>query len=183
MARPCPFAAILLGLPRPDGRAGNFAYHRRQDDIAFQFHITLLKGFPGHHESGDSTFHVRNAQALHLSIFDGALEFRLGFDGGDHAKILGGSRETRVHMTVEPQTETRAVPLEDAYGVRPFDFHVLADRLETVGFKPVEYELSYSLLLPRGAWNAGEIAAELRQLVTVDLRQNLLGCVFIECHW
>src|SRR5918996_5112243 len=147
MARACPFAAIFFSLPGADGRAGDFAYDSRQHDIAFQFDATFLKRFAGHHESGDPTLHIGNAQALHLAIFDGSFEFRLRLDSGDHAKIFRGSREARVRMAVEAEAETRAVPLENADGVGTINLHVLADRFEAIGREPVKYELRDSFFL------------------------------------
>src|SRR5919204_1093588 len=177
------FAAIFFSLPGTDWRAGDFAYNSRQDDIAFQFDTTFFERFAGHHESGDPAFHIGNAQALHLAIFDGTFEFRLRLECGDHAKVFRGSREARVRMAVESEAETCPVPLKNADRVGPINLHVLPDRFETVGCEPVQYELRDCFFLACRTRDAGKIAAELRQFVTVDLCQHFVGCGFVEFHW
>src|SRR5262249_38886657 len=86
------------------------------------------------------------------------------------------------HVAVEAEAESCAVALEQADGVGPVDFDVLADRFESVCFEPIENKFRDRLFLSRGAGEIDEIAAEPRQFVAVDLREHFLRQFLVEGH-
>src|SRR6185436_20814666 len=99
-----------------------------------------------------------------------------------HARIRAGAGVARVHVAVESEAEPRGIAFDDAHRVRSVRLDLLADGFDAVLLEPREDELGDRLLLSGRAWDAGEIAAELSQLVAIDLRKDSLGKVFVERH-
>src|SRR6266481_5999007 len=85
-------------------------------------------------------------------------------------------------MAVEAEAQPSPAAFHHADCIRPVDFDILANAFETIVAKPIEDELANLLLLAGRARNAGEVGAKARQLVTVDLRQDLLCRVAVKCH-
>ena len=81
---------------------------------------------------------------------------------------------------LKPRLRPVPSPLSDADGIRAVGLDVLPHRLDAVPFEPGEDEFGDRLFLPRRARNAGEVAAELRQLVAIDLRKDFLCGFLIE---
>ena len=130
----------------------------------------LFQRFAGHHKRSKSAFHVRNAKTLNLVSNDAPRELGIGFGVGDHAKICTGAGEACIRVAVEPETQARAVALENADGVRAVELNVLAYGFQAVGREPGQNVLRYGFLLPRRARNRSKIATDLSQLVAIDLR-------------
>ena len=85
-------------------------------------------------------------------------------------------------MAVEHQAQAAALALQDAHGVRPSDFGLPSNRLQPIGCKPIHDELGQRLLLAGWAGDVGERAAELPELVAIDLRQNPLSGIVVYRH-
>src|SRR5437764_13207782 len=93
MARAGAFAAIVRGLVRTDGSAGNLTHHGGEDDIAFERNDALLQRLAGDHESGQATLHVRDTEPLDLVADNAAFKFGFRLDMGHHSQICAGSGE------------------------------------------------------------------------------------------
>ena len=174
--------AVVARLIWTDRRAGDLADDGGEDHIALKWHAAALQRCAGDHEGGDPALHVGDAQAAHLAIQDGAAQLRLRLHArGDHP-VLFGAGVARIHMAVEHQAQAAAGALEDTDGVRPAGLHHAADRLHAVRREPVEDKLGELLLATGGAGNVRERAAQLTELVAVDLRQNALSQRLVYRH-
>src|SRR6202008_4357428 len=154
-----------LALPGADRGAGNLADDRRQNYVPLELYAAVLERLAGDHEGCNAPLHIRDAGPLSLAADDAALELRLRFDVSHHPQIGAGAGVARIGVAVESQAQSGAVAFKNADRIRPVELDILAHRLEAVRLEPGEDEIRDGLLLPGRARNAGEVAAELRQLV------------------
>jgi hypothetical protein len=155
VARSGAFAAIILCLPRTDGRPRDLAHNRGKNDIAHQVNAAFFERLAGHHECRHAAFHVGDSEALHFAADDLAFElaFRLHFR--DHARVFRGPGEARVRVAIETQTQAASIALDDTDGIWPIELDVLPHRFNTIGFVPVENKFGDGLFLARRTWDAG----------------------------
>jgi hypothetical protein len=122
---------------------------------SLEFDAAFFQRLTGYHEGRHAAFHVRDAEALDFTVDDLAPELGLGLHPGDHAAVFLGARKARVGVAVESETEARAVAFDNADGVGPVEFDVLAHRFDAVGFEPLQDKFRDRLFPTRGTRNAG----------------------------
>jgi hypothetical protein len=85
-------------------------------------------------------------------------------------------------VAIEAQAQACTIAFDDADGIRPINFNILPDSLDAGGFEPIQDEFGDGLFPACRAWDAGEIATQLGELIAVNLGQDFFCCIAIKGH-
>ena len=145
----------------------NLAGHRRDDDVALEFHPGALQRLGGLDVADQRALHVVDTQAIDGPVLD----HRLGLEA-DAGQVRLSARVGGIHVAVEHEALAPAAPFQQTHHVGPPFFHLLPTHRQSHLLHHRAHVAAHFSFFTGRAGNVDEVARHRDDLLLVDVGED-----------